>query len=229
MPRKPRFFLPHVPNHVVQRGKNRSPVFFESTDYYFYLDKLREALLKYDVALHSYVLMTNHIHLLMSAKDKTAISLLMQYVGRFYVPYINHKYQFSGSIWEGRFKSNLIESERYLLACMRYIEENPVRANMVNSAKEYLFSSFHSNALGQKNVLITEHEVFMRLSDDKDKRHLFYSQLFNQELDDDALSQIRLGYQSGTPIGSRAFKTEIESAIGRKIGKLQRGRPKYLP
>ncbi|VAW47718.1 hypothetical protein MNBD_GAMMA04-2200 [hydrothermal vent metagenome] len=100
-------------------GKNRSPVFFESIDYYFYLDKLREAPLKYDVALHCYVLMTNHVHFLMSAKDKTAISLLMQYVGRFYVPYINHKYQFSGSIWEGRFKSNLIESERgiYSLVC----------------------------------------------------------------------------------------------------------------
>lgn len=229
MPRKPRFFLPHVPNHVVQRGKNRSPVFFESTDYYFYLDKLREALLKYNVALHSYVLMTNHIHLLMTAKDKTSISLLMQYIGRFYVPYINHKYQFSGSIWEGRFKSNLIESERYLLACMRYIEENPVRANMVSHPKEYLFSSFHSNAQGQKNVLIREHEVFMRLSDDKDKRHLFYSQLFNQELDDDALSQIRLGYQSGTPIGSSDFKAEIELVLDRKIGKLQRGRPKYFP
>ena len=228
MPRKPRFFLPDVPCHVVQRGKNRSPVFFESSDYYFYLDKLREALIKYNVALHSYVLMTNHIHLLMTAKDKTSISLLMQYVGRFYVPYINHKYQFSGSIWEGRFKSNLIESERYLLACMRYIEENPVRAKMVSKPEEYLFSSFHSNAEGQKNILISEHEVFMRLSDDKDKRHLFYSQLFNQKLDDDALNQIRLGCQSGTPIGSSDFKAEIELAIGRKIGKLQRGRPKYL-
>ena len=226
MPRKPRFFLPNVPNHIVQRGKNHDPVFFEPSDYYFYLDKLREALIKYDCSLHSYALMTNHIHLLMSSKDKSGISHVMQYVGRFYVPYINHKYQLSGSIWEGRFKSNLIESERYLLTCMRYIEENPVRANMVNHPKDYLFSSYACNALGQENVIVSEHEVFSRLSDDKIKRHKFYQQLFNSSLQEGDMNQIRLGYQSGTPIGSKSFNEKIENITGRKLGKLARGRPK---
>jgi putative transposase len=95
MPRKPRFFLPDVPNHVIQRGRSREPVFFEPAVYLFYLEKLREALLKYDVSLHSYVLMTNHIHLLMTAKDEIGISQVMHYVGRFYVPYVNNKYGFS--------------------------------------------------------------------------------------------------------------------------------------
>ena len=162
----------------------------------------------------------------MSSKNKSGISQAMQYVGRFYVPYINHKYQLSGSIWEGRFKSNLIESERYLLTCMRYIEENPVRANMVNHPKDYLFSSYGFNALGQKNIVVSEHEVFSRLSDDKVKRHKFYQQLFNLSLQEDEISQIRLGYQSGTPIGSKTFSEKIEAITGRKPGKLTRGRPK---
>ena len=161
----------NTPNHIVQRGRNHDLVFFEPSGYYFYLDKLREALIKYDCSLHSNALMTNHIHLLMSSKNKSGTNQSMQYVGRFYVPYVNHKYQLSVSIWEGRFKSNLIESEHYLLTYMRYIEENPVRANRVYHPKNYLFSSYGFNALGQKNIVVSEHEVFSKLSDDKVKRH----------------------------------------------------------
>ena len=226
MPRKLRFFLPHVPNHVVQRGRSRDPIFFESSDYYFYLDKLREALLKYEVSLHSYVLMTNHVHLLMSAQDEKGISLVMQYVGRYYVPYINHKYGFSGSLWEGRFKSNLIESERYLFACMRYIELNPVRANLVVNLEDYPYSSYHANALGEPSMLVQPHDVFKKLSDDELKRHDFYRQLFNEAIAQEDLEQIRAGYSSGTPIGSEGFKQKVEAVCKRKVGELSRGRPK---
>lgn len=226
MPRKPRFFLPDVPNHVVQRGRNRDPIFFESSDYYFYLDKLREALDKYQVSLHAYVLMTNHVHLLISAPTENAISQLMQFVGRHYVPYVNKKYGFSGSLWEGRFKSSLIESERYLLACMRYIELNPVRAKMVYAPEDYVYSSYHANALSEPNILITPHDEFTKLSDNPIVRGQCYAEFFNQALSDDLQENIRSGTASGTPVGSEYFKEKIESTLGRKVGQAHRGRPR---
>ncbi|WP_127470958.1 transposase [Thiomicrorhabdus aquaedulcis] len=226
MPRKPRFFLPDVPNHVVQRGRNRDPIFFESADYYFYLDKLREALDKYEVALHAYVLMTNHVHLLLSSPTVNAISQLMQFVGRHYVPYVNKKYGFSGSLWEGRFKSSLIESECYLLACMRYIELNPVRAKMVYAPQDYVFSSYHANALSGPSLLITPHPEFTKLSDNPLVRGQCYAAFFNQALSDDILDNIRRGTASGTPVGAEYFKAKIESTLGRKVGQTHRGRPR---
>jgi putative transposase len=226
MPRKPRFFLPDVPNHVVQRGRNRDPIFFESSDYYFYLDKLREALDKYDVSLHAYVLMTNHVHLLMSAPGEDAISHLMQFVGRHYVPYVNKKYGFSGSWWEGRFKSSLIDSERYLFACMQYIELNPIRAGIVSSPEAYLYSSYNANALAQPNLLVTPHSEFVKLSENPLVRSQYYAELFQQAIAEDLLMDLRKGVSSGTPIGSELFKEQIESTLGRKVGQLHRGRPR---
>ncbi|MBE0440031.1 MAG: transposase [Gammaproteobacteria bacterium] len=226
MPRKPRFFLPDIPNHVVQRGRNRDLIFFESTDYYFYLDKLREAIDKYYVYLHAHVLMTNHVHLLMSTAQPNGISQVMQYVGRYYVPYVNQKYGYSGSLWEGRFKSNLIESESYLLACMRYIESNPVRAGMVEQPSDYLYSSYHANALGEKDLLVTPHAEFLKLSDDPVVRQTFYKDLFQQLLPDDMLQNLKNGYRSGTPVGSSRFTEKIEAVLGRKVGQALRGRPK---
>jgi len=228
MPRKPRFFLPNVPNHVVQRGRNRDPVFYETADYLYYLTKLKDALIKYDVELHAYVLMTNHVHLLMSAKEVSGVSLVMQYVGRFYVSYINHKYGFSGSLWEGRFKSNLIDSDRYLFACMRYIELNPVRAGMVSSPDEYVYSSYHCNALNLADELITPHAEFVKLSDKLDLRSVFYANLFEQVIPNDVLAELKAGYQSGTPAGSGQFKESIEKVLQRKLGYAVRGRPKKI-
>ena len=225
MPRKPRFFLPDVPNHVVQRGRNREPVFFESSDYYFYLEKLREALHKYEAELHAYVLMTNHVHLLISAKDAKAISSVMQYVGRCYVPYINHKYGFSGSLWEGRFKSSLIESESYLLSCMRYIELNPVRANMAHSPEDYIYSSYHANALGKDDLLVTPHVEFLKISESSKNRAKFYQGLFNQIISQEDMNNLKHSYESGTPMGSSYFQSYIEQVLGRKVGKTSRGRP----
>ena len=124
MPRKPGFFLPDVPVHIVQRGQSREPVFFEADDYHAYLHWLKESAARYECAIHAYVLMTSHIHILATPKNKHSISQMMQYIGRRYVPYINHTYGTSGSIWEGRFKASLIHDEQYLLTCLRYIEMN---------------------------------------------------------------------------------------------------------
>ena len=137
MPRKPRFQLPGIPAHVVQRGNNRQAIFFDDADHRAYLSWLHEGLKRYGCELHAYVLMTNHVHFLLTPDTRDGISRLIQYVGRHYVPYINHSYGRTGTLWEGRYKASLVQEEHYLLMCMRYIEMNPVRAQMVRSPAQY--------------------------------------------------------------------------------------------
>ncbi len=146
MPRQQRYRLPGVPQHVIQRGNNRQVTFFDNMDYRKYLDCLETAGDKYDCAIHAYVLMTNHVHLLMTPSEPDSISKVMQSVGRQYVQYINWSYKRTGTLWEGRYKASPIESERYLLTCYRYIELNPVRAGMVASPADYAWSSYRHNA-----------------------------------------------------------------------------------
>lgn len=151
MPRKPRFFLADIPVHIVQRGHSREPVFFEVGDYRAYLDSLGEAAERYECAIHPYVLMTIHIHILATPRKRDSVSRMMQYVGRRYLPYVNDTYGTSGNIWEGRFKASLIQDEQYLLACMRYSELNPVRANMTTGPGQYRWSSYRANGQGRRD------------------------------------------------------------------------------
>ena len=148
MPRKPRFTLPGVPQHIIQRGNNREPCFYSDEDYSRYLSDLGNALDRNLVRLHAYVLMTNHTHLLISPREQGAIAKVMQSLGRYYVQYFNYCYQRTGTLWEGHNKAALIDDKQYLLTCMRYIELNPVRANMVPHPRSYTWSSYHANALG---------------------------------------------------------------------------------
>jgi putative transposase len=149
MARKPRFNLPGYPQHVTQRGNNRKPCFFSPRDFQYYLDCLGEACINRECALHAYVLMTNHVHLLITPAKEQGVSLLMQDVGRKYVHYVNRSYGRSGTLWEGRFKASLVDADAYLLVCHRYIESNPIRAGMANSLSDYRWSSYHSNAYGK--------------------------------------------------------------------------------
>jgi putative transposase len=141
MPRKRRFFLPDIPVHVVQRGNNRQAVFFDDNDYRVYLDWLADAASQHGCLVHAYVLMTNHIHLLMTPATDQSISAALQALGRRFVPYINHSYQRTGTLWEGRFKASPVQNEDYLLTCYRYIELNPVRAGMVENPADYACSA----------------------------------------------------------------------------------------
>lgn len=226
MPRKPRFFLPDIPAHVVQRGHSREPVFFEDGDYRAYLSWLGEAAERYDCAIHAYVLMTNHVHLLATPGDKEGISRMMQYIGRRYVPYINYTYGTSGSIWEGRYKASLVNAEQYLLACMRYIELNPVRADMVNAPGQYRWSSYRHNAQGNADQLLTEHPLYTSLGRTKTSRCEAYKALFRTHLDEEQLKDIRAAWQTGTPLGNVYFKEKIERKLKTKVGQARRGRPK---
>ena len=229
MPRKPRFFLPGYATHVIQRGNNRQAIYLDEADHCRYLSLLAEALDRYGCVIHAYVLMTNHAHLLVTPGDKTAISRMMQYVGRRYVPYFNDKYARTGTLWEGRFKASVIDSARYLLACYRYIELNPVRAKMVSTPWEHRWSSFHRNALGSDDCLIDAHREYIRLGNSIADRARNYRLLFEQAINDNELTRIRNHTQSGTPLGSAQFRNEIETILAINTGYAGRGRPRGTP
>jgi len=227
MPRKPRFLLPDVSTHVVQRGNDRQPIFYSDNDYRVYLGWICEAAKRWNCAVHAYVLMTNHVHLLMTPQDMDGISRLMQYVGRRYVPYVNHEYQRTGTLWEGRFKSSLVQAQSYVLACHRYIELNPVRAGMVQAPGDYPWSSYRSNAFGETNPILTPHAEYMALGGgSQTERRNAYQALFSSRLDQNLISQMRECLQTGTPLGNDRFRVRIEQLLGRSIGFSRRGRPK---
>ncbi|MDX8396554.1 MAG: transposase [Mariprofundaceae bacterium] len=226
MPRKSRFFVAGMPVHVVQRGNNRQPIFFDGGDYRLYLAWLKEAAEKYGCAVHAYVLMTNHVHLLVTAEDATGIGRMMQYIGRYYVQYVNHTYDRTGTLWEGRYKSSLIDADEYLLVCSRYIEMNPVRASMVKHPSEYEWSSYHANANGEVDVILKRHELYLSLGTTDDDRCEAYCDLFRGHIDDEVLSEIRASWQTGTPLGNDRFREKIEAVLEKKVGYSHRGRPK---
>jgi putative transposase len=174
MPRKPRFYQPGMPAHAFQRGHNKEPVFFEDEDYLVYWRFLKESAETCGYLVHAYVLMTNHVHLLVTPETSTAISSLFQSVGRHFVPYINKAYQRRGSLWEGRHKGNIIESEAYFLSCMRYIEMNPVRAGMVDHPAKYRWSSYAANAQGVNNAVIQVHGQYLALGKTPEARQAGY-------------------------------------------------------
>ena len=212
MPRRPRINLAGYPQHVVQRGHNREACFFADEDYLFYLHWLREGAKKYTCDIHAYALMTNHVHLLLTAHRPDAISRLMQSLGRRYAQYVNRVYGRSGSVWEGRFKASLIQAEEYLLTCMRYIELNPVRVDMVRDPGEYRWTTYLWHGLGACNELITDHPLYTALGPDEAVRRAAYRALFRAHLDDEALDEIRKATSRGFPLGSDRFREQVEAA-----------------
>ena len=226
MPRKPRFFLPDVPIHAIVRGNSRSDIFIEDADKAAYLEIAKEAAQLYEVSIHAYVLMDNHVHWLISSPVPENLSQFMQYLGRRYVPYFNHKYERSGTLWEGRFKASLVDSEVYLLRCYQYIELNPVRADMVANPEDYVWSSYRSNAMAEDNPVISPHEVYLQLGASDSQRAQAYRASFSAKLGENTLKAIRNAVQTGTPLGSDQFKEQIESRLGVKVGFDQRGRPR---
>lgn len=226
MPRKPRMYMAGVPSHVIQRGNNRDACFYTEQDYLFYLECLQDACLRYHVSVHAYVLMTNHVHLLLTPEEPTGVSCVMQSVGRRYVQYINYEYRRSGTLWEGRHKASMVEAEMYLLTCMRYIELNPVRANMVKHPAEYRWSSYQTNAQGIATTLITPHETYLAIHPNKDTLQYAYRSLFENQLEQVDIHTIRKASQFSMPLGSERFKQQIEATLKRSIGYSRRGRPR---
>ena len=225
MPRKPRFYVPGIPAHVMQRGHNREPIFFAESDYREYLKFLKRVAERYECKIHSYVLMTNHVHILLTPSTDKSISLFFQSLGRLYVTYINKTYQRSGTLWEGRHKGNIIETQNYFLTCMQYIELNPVRAGMVNHPADYPWSSYLANGEGQSNIILTSHKEYLSLAKGQAERQKNYRRLLESKMNTQLLTDFRESIQSGTALGSNVFIEEIEKTLKRKVGYKRQGRP----
>ena len=224
MPRRTRMYLPGLPYHVVQRGNNREPCFIETENYQFYLELWESLSRRYGVSVHGYCLMTNHIHFLVTPNNKLSISNTMKVVGSRYAQYINKKYRRTGTLWEGRHRSSLVQSNRYLLTCMRYIELNPVRSGMVERPEEYLWSSYGTNAWGDCSWL-TPHAEYLVLGKGPVERQRAYRDLFRFQVDKKDIHLIRKATHYCQPVGSDRFRQIIEEKYGIKLGQMQRGRP----
>lgn len=224
MARLPRLDLAGIPQHVIQRGNNRSVCFFAEADYAFYLECLNKASEKYECAVHAYVLMTNHVHLLLSPASVGAVAHVMQSIGRSYVRYVNGVYKRTGTLWEGRYKASLIDSEHYLLTCYRYIELNPVRAGIVQRAEDYPWSSHGAHVKGVPSDVIVDHPLYVALGKDAEERALAYQELFRHQIDDD-LKLIRSEANRSGILGGERFKDEIEAALARRVRPGKAGRP----
>jgi putative transposase len=226
MPRRPRIHLAGLPLHIVQRGHNRDACFFAEEDYHAYRHWLGEALEANACVLHAYVQMTNHVHLLLTPPAAEAVPQLVMSLGRRYVQYINKTYRRTGTLWDSRYKSSLVQADNYLLLCQRYIELNPVRAAMVDDPAHYRWSSYRANGLGQADSLLTPHPVYSALGGTEPQRLAAYRALFRPELDDDAISDIRMALDQGQALGDSRFLADIERATGERREARPRGRPR---
>lgn len=225
MPRQPRLELPGVPMHVTQRGVNRCATFLDDEDRMHYLRLLSDKSIKLSVNVHAYVLMSNHVHLLVSSEMPGAVSRMMRQVGHSYVTAFNRRHRRTGTLWEGRFKSCLIDSERYLLTAYRYIELNPVRAAMVGHPQAYAWSSVHANLGLKHDPLVSAHEVFLSLAADAKQRGEIYLSWLRAGIGDDELQNIREYLQQERALGSPTFQAMVEKTLGRPASTRARGRP----
>jgi putative transposase len=218
-----------VPLHIVQRGHNREPCFFAEEDYSSYLHWLGEALAEFDAALHAYVLMTNHVHLLLTPDKANSAALLMKNLGQRFVQYVNRVYRRSGTLWEGRFRSCLTQTEDYVLTCYRYIELNPVRAAMVRHPRDYRWSSYAANAEGRNDKLVTPHDQYLRLGRTDADRRDAYRVLFKAHIDGPVLEQIRQATNGNHALGNERFHKEVEVVLGKRAQRGNPGRPRLAP
>jgi putative transposase len=223
MARLKRFFYPGHPLHVLLRGNNGIACFREHEDYAAYLDKLRHASSNYGVAVHAYVLMEDHVHLLMTPQDAEAIGRMMQSLGCFYTRYFNVKYLRTGTLWEGRYKSTLMENDQYPLLLMRYVESNPVRTGYVCNLSEYPFSSYRYHAEGEPSKLIQPHQSYLNLARDESERRLRYQLLSEKPLDQEITKFLQKATTKGWVLGSRRFKHKLSNEIGCKVEPQPRG------
>jgi putative transposase len=229
MARLPRYIIPGQPQHIIQRGNNRQAIFKTDDDYAFFRDAVIEASTKHDLAVHAYVWMTNHIHLLATPGAADSISKVFQSVGRKYVQYFNHTHKRSGTLWEGRFRATVVDSEQYLLTVMRYIELNPVRADVVAHPRDYPWSSYARNAdgaAGKNAAWLVPQREYQRLGRTSQERQGAYRQLFKASLPKDDLKAIRDSTHKGWALGGRRFIEKIEALGERRAASMGVGRPK---
>lgn len=226
MARLPRLVLPGQPHHIIQRGNNRQAIFVDDKDRQHFLDTLRECALTHQVAIHAYVLMDNHVHLLTTPQQVDGLSRMMQSLGRRYVGWFNHRHGRSGTLWEGRFRAALIEGERHLLACARYIELNPLRAGMGVDAGAYPWSSCAHHLGRRRDPLVNEHPMYWALGNTPFEREAAYRELLEQGLSDEEVGALTASALKGWPLGSASFLQGLAAQVDRPMAPRSRGRPR---
>jgi putative transposase len=226
MARLPRYSIINQPQHIILQGRDGQQIYFEDQDYQYFHDCLGAATYNYQLKLHAYVLMPDHVHILATPTTTDGISRTVQSIGRNYVQYYNECYEGRGTLWEGRYRATVIDSRNYLLTCSRYIELNPVRNNLVDKPKEYRWSSYAHNALGKTDEMLSEAREYNRLGDNRKERALAYRALFRQKLDAELVQKITEATQKGWVLGDSRFARKIEQLSGRRATQLPKGRPK---
>jgi len=228
MPRVARGIISGTPYHIIHRGNNRQRIFFYDNDYRYLLSLVGEAKEKYACKLYSYAIMPNHVHFILeSPQISENLAKYIKLLAQKYSQYINKKYKRTGSLWEGKFRSLPISTDNYLLACSRYVEMNPVRANIVKDPGDYAWSS-HRYKAGYKYgiALIDQDPLYMSLGKDIEERQKNYRKLFKESMVQCELDSIRAAINKGGVFGNAQFKGEIETFLGRKLDIRGRGRPK---
>jgi len=209
MPRRARYCPAGYPVHLIQRGNNQQAIFTCDADQAAYAHWLAEGAVRFGVAIHSWVFMTNHVHLLATPSHDTSLSRLMQYLGRLYVRHYNYTYTRSGTLFEGRFKSCLVQEDQYLLTCIRYIELNPVRAGMVKDPADYRWSSYRAHAFGIDARLWSPHELYLELGPIGKRRQRAWRNLVSEALDVEVLSKVRHCANTGLVLGTESFREQV--------------------
>jgi len=215
-----------IPWHIIQRGNNRTACFFSEADYQYYLEALGEQSDKWGCSVHAYVLMTNHVHLLLTPHERESAADLMKHLGQRYVQYVNRTYRRSGTLWEGRFRSCLAQEQAYVLTCHRYIELNPVRAGMVTDPALYPWSSYRANALGGTGDLLSPHTDYLSLGASAEERYSAYRGLFESHLGEQAIADIRTATNGNYVLGNRRFQEEVSTMLKRRVTPGKAGRPR---
>jgi putative transposase len=225
MARLPRLVIPDQIHHVIQCGHDHRQIFQGADDYTAFLKWLREAAKLFKVAIHAYVLMPEHLHLLVSPSDQTGLARMMQWIGRQYVPYFNRKYKREGTLWKGRYKATVVDPDRYFMVCSRYIELNPVRNGMVADPSEYHWSSFAHHIGAKQDPIITDHSKYWALGNTPFEREAAYRDLADRPVAAEEVEQIRAATAKGWVLGTAAFKATLEKKTSRRLAPVKKGRP----
>jgi putative transposase len=229
MARLPRYFAPGQPQHLIQRGNDRQKIFRSADDYAVFYECLVDAADRYGCAVHAYILMPTHMHLLATPKTEQSLPRALQSVGRRYVQYFNETYSHAGTLWEGRYRATILEPAHYLLTCMRYVELNPVRKKLAKRPDDYFWSSYHAHASGEPDDLLSDHAVYQALGKTESSRHKAYRALFRNRLPQETVDDIRDATNKAWVLGTERFKKRIEKASGRRASPLPKGRPRKNP
>ena len=232
MARLPRLIIPFQPHYVIARGNNGQAIFHDGPDYSAFLGWLRSAAKNFKVAVHAYVLLPDCVHCLVSPSDATGLGQMMQWIGRYYVPYFNRKHGRSGTLWQGRYKTSVIDIDQYLMLCSRYIEAMPVRSGLAAAAQDYPWSSYVHHGGLRQDPMVTDHALYWQLGNTPFEREACHDALVQQALTPDEIAVIEQAVLKGWPLGSEQFKAALQQQSARQVLPAKRGRPfknKLLP